>query len=353
MRRRNITRRRKIIKVGLIIILLVLVLIIFRVAKNRITERRTNFRESRETNIPEKESTIAEISNNEKGGTIENSSVNAFKPGDYRFTLTHNGAKRYYLLHVPSSYSGASTPLILAFHGGMGNAEGMERYGLLEKSDKEGFVLALPNGASRLSSGKLATWNAGDCCGHAVSSESDDIGFIKKVIKDIQGKINTGKIFATGMSNGGMISHRLACEMPDVFTAIAAVAGTNNYSTCNPKEPISILHIHSKKDQHVLFEGGCGPDCVAKGETEHRSVADTITGWLENNNCSGEAEKVFENKNAYCELYKDCDGDAEVKLCVTKDGGHSWPGTESGFKKNTPSQAISATDMIWDFFESR
>ena len=161
------------------------------------------------------------------------------------------------LHHIP----GRKTPLVLAFHGGLGTADTMaEYYGWKPKSDREGFLVAFPNGASRLASGKLATWNAGNCCGYASGSRSDDVGFTKVVIADIREKANVGNIFATGMSNGGMFSHRLGCEMPETFTAIAAVAGTNNFDGCNPQEPVSVLNIHGLQDQHLLFYGGCGPE---------------------------------------------------------------------------------------------
>ncbi len=279
-------------------------------------------------------------------------------PGDYDFSLQFDSITRKYLLHIPKSYDKDKvTPLILAFHGGMGTAETMaENYGLKQKSDKEGFVVAFPNGASRLPSGKIATWNAGNCCGYAVESNSDDVGFVKAVIEDIKKKVNIGKIFATGMSNGGMLSHRLACEMPDTFTAIAAVAGTNNYDGCNSSKPISVMHIHGLKDDHALFYGGCGPACIVGSETEFVSVPDTISKWVDRNNCDKNPQSVIVNENTYYDLYSKCDGGVQVKVYVVKDGGHSWPGTKKApnpLEKSAPSQTISATDEIWDFFKDQ
>ena len=240
----------------------------------------------------------------------------------------------------------------------MGTADHMaENYDLIQKSDKEGFIVAFLNGASKLHSGKLATWNAGNCCAYAVESKSDDVGFVKNTINDIKSKINIGKIYATGMSNGGMLSHRLACDMSDTFSAIASVTGTNNYDDCYPEKPISILHIHSLNDSHVLFEGGCGPDCRIKAETEFDSVPNTITNWVKRNNCNSNPKRVLDKNGAYCDLYVECDENVQVKLCVTIDGGHSWPGlkAKSGnpIEKQIPSQKISATDEIWDFFKSQ
>ncbi|MFH1133278.1 MAG: PHB depolymerase family esterase [Nanoarchaeota archaeon] len=277
-------------------------------------------------------------------------------PGDYRFEIAHDDSTRYYLLHVPPSIQGEPAPLVLAFHGGMGTAEMMSQYyGWKEKSDEEGFIVAFPNGASRYATGKLATWNAGGCCGYAVDSKSDDVSFVKAVIDDIKKKASISKVFSTGMSNGGMLSYRLACDLSDTFSAIAAVSGTDNYDVCNPKSPLSIMHIHSLQDRHVLYEGGCGPDCMVGGETEFVSVPDTITRWVERNHCSKTPERVFENENGYCDLYSGCTNNVKVKVCTTKDGGHSWPGTPQApnpLEKTTPSQAISATDEIWDFFQS-
>ena len=276
-------------------------------------------------------------------------------PGDYDFSLQVGGSTRKYLLHIPATYEKSKpAPLVLAFHGAMGTAEIMAKhYGWIPKSDKEGFIVAFPNGASRLSSGEFATWNAGNCCGYALESQSDDVGFVRAVIEDIKGKVNIDKIFATGMSNGGMFSYRLACEMSDTLTAIAAVSGTDNYDGCNPAKPISIMHIHGLQDDHVLFYGGCGPACVAKSEPEFVSVPDTISKWVQRDNCDNSPQTTVVNENAYYDLYAHCEGGVQVKLYVVKDGGHSWPGAEkssNSLEKSAPSQAISATDEIWNFF---
>ena len=327
------------------------------IAKYRYIEKKV---EERVEKINNTEANLSDKKTDGQNNEPDTPQVNLFKPGDYKIKINQGNTERYYLLHVPKSYKGQPTSLILAFHGGTGTAEGMmSNYGLTEKSDKEGFIAAFPNGASKFTSGrlagKLATWNAGNCCGYAVQTQSDDVGFVKAVISDIKSKININKIYAAGMSNGGMLSHRLACEMPDTFSAIASVSGTNNFDGCNPKKPISVLHIHGLQDDHVLFNGGCGPACNIEVETEFTSVSDTISGWVERNNCNENSKRVLEKENAYCDLYTGCDDDVQVKLCVVEDGGHSWPGTEESpnpLEKSTPSQAISATDEIWNFFKN-
>ena len=137
-------------------------------------------------------------------------------PGDYYFTLNHKGLARMYRVHVPPSYkSSVATPLVFALHGGGGDMDYMARdgyYGLISKSDQEGFVIVFPNGYSKFKSGKFATWNAGDCCGDARDKNIDDVGFVRSIVDHLtrQMNIDRRKIFATGMSNGGMMSHRLA-----------------------------------------------------------------------------------------------------------------------------------------------
>lgn len=289
--------------------------------------------------------------------------ANDFKmgPGDYDFKIDRNGTERFYLLHVPEKYDQEATPLVLAFHGGMGNSRQVaenDPYRVIAKSDKEGFIVAIPNGSSRLKTGKLATWNAGDCCGYSRDNDIDDVGFVKTVLDDIRSKFNIDekRIYATGFSNGGMFSYRLACDMADEFAAIAAVSGTDNYGQCKPGSSIPVMHIHAKDDANVLFAGGAGSGGV-KDEakvTDFRSVENTVSRWVERNGCAKAPRKVLENRGAYCELYSECKDGAEVKLCVTETGGHSWPGGISSAERGVvPSTAISATDEIWKFFKDK
>lgn len=280
------------------------------------------------------------------------------RPGDYTFTLLHNGLKRKYRVHVPTHYD-TKTPaaLVVALHGGGGNMDYQaQHYGLIEKSDSAGFVVVFPNGYSKLKSGQFATWNAGNCCGSARDEKIDDVGFIREVVARLRRQLNIDaqRIYATGMSNGGMMAYRLACEASDVFKAVAAVAGTDNSMNCTPKNPVSILHIHAKDDDHVLFNGGAGPGAADKSKvTDFVSVPDTISKWRSLDACIPHTpRKVLEKPGAYCEQYAPCQDHSRVQLCVTESGGHSWPGSQS-IRNKSPSQAISANDLMWDFFNQR
>ncbi len=276
-------------------------------------------------------------------------------PSDYNFIFNYDGLEREYILHIPSSYDEKNpAPLVLALHGGFGNAKGMtERYDLIDKSDKEGFIVAFLNGTPITNGVDACVWNAGECCGPATTKEVDDIGYVKAAINHIKQRVNIGKIFATGMSNGGMMAYRLACdpEMSKILGGIASVAGTENtkpktIEACKEIK-MPVLHIHAKDDQNILFDGGCGPDC--RTGINYTSVPETVSRWVTRNGCNVQPIRIQEKEGAYCELYTGDNYNYQVKLCVTQDGGHSWPGTEP-VRNVTPSTAISATDKIWDFF---
>ncbi|MEQ1722916.1 MAG: poly(3-hydroxybutyrate) depolymerase, partial [Pseudobdellovibrio sp.] len=162
-------------------------------------------------------------------------------------------------------------------------------------------------------------------------------------------------IFATGMSNGAMMAYRLACELPETFAAIAGVAGTDNTTECKSSKPISVLHIHAKDDDHVLFDGGAGKNAFKDRAqiNEFTSVKDTIAKWVKINSCNEKPERILEKTGAYCERYTKCKSNTTVQLCVTETGGHSWPGGKKPRNVGgVPSTAISANDVMWDFFKS-
>lgn len=280
----------------------------------------------------------------------------ALKAGDYRFTLRHDGVLRMYRVYVPAGYDPAvPAPLLFALHGGGGNMDLQaddSRYGLPGMAEKTGAIVVFPNGFSPFPRGRLATWNAGDCCGRARDEQSDDVGFIRAVLSQVtrQWTVDRRRVYAAGMSNGAMMAYRLACEMPEVFRAIAAVAGSDTTRQCSPARPVAILHIHAQDDSHVQFGGGAGPDSVKlSAVTDYRAVPDVIAKWTRQNGCTGPAQRVLEKPGAYCEAYSTCAHGAQVQLCVTESGGHSWPG---GSKPHgsAPSQAISANDVMWAFF---
>ncbi|MBQ0932196.1 prolyl oligopeptidase family serine peptidase [Ideonella sp. 4Y16] len=280
--------------------------------------------------------------------------------GTHHWRLDWAGQSRELVVHVPPGLpAGLPVPLVLALHGGGGHAAFMaddERYGLSRQADRSGFVVAYPNGFSRLPGGRFATWNAGGCCGAARDRGSDDVGFIRAVVASVRERITIDptRIFATGMSNGGMLAHRLACDAADLFRAVAAVAGTDATRQCTPSRPVSVLHIHARDDTHVLFNGGAGAEAFRDRAQvmDFVSVPDTIARWVQRDRCSGAPQRILERPGAYCEEHRDCAGGSRVRLCVTDTGGHSWPGAEQVRRgKPAASTALDANEAIWRFFD--
>jgi polyhydroxybutyrate depolymerase len=305
-----------------------------------------------------KQDSTQSAGNGEADGKADAAAVLS-KPGTYPFKLQHGGQERTYLIHIPTGYrSDTPAPVVFAFHGGGGNMQlqAGDNYGLVNKSDSAGFIAVFPNGYSRFPGGKLATWNAGSCCAQARDENIDDVGFVRSIWARLaqQVSVDRRRVYATGMSNGAMMSYRLACEMSDVFTAIAPVAGTDNTLQCVPGGPVSVLHIHAQDDDHVLFNGGAGEAAFkdSKKVADFVSVPDTIARWTQRNQCTGAPQRLIVVPGAYCDAYASCAGGAQVELCVTDTGGHSWPGgSKPRAGKADVSQAINANDTMWDFFE--
>ncbi len=275
------------------------------------------------------------------------------KPGDYKQFLMSDGRARSYVVHVPPApAAGKPLPLVIVLHGGGGNADNAIRMtGFSEKADKEGFIAVYPNGTGKLKN-RLLTWNAGHCCGYAFEEKIDDVGFIRTLIEKLQSQFNVDpkRIYATGMSNGAMMTYRLGCELSDKIAAIAPVAGTLGTESCRPESPVSVIIFQGTADEHVLYEGGKPRKGFGKPERVDKSVSYAVSLWARNNGCSPVPQRQ-EKGNIVQETYTGCREGKEVILHTIKGGGHAWPGGEKGrLQADEPTQEISATELIWDFF---
>lgn len=278
----------------------------------------------------------------------------AIPAGDLAKTLIHDGTERTYVVHVPASYDGSqSVALVLDLHGGGGNANTqMRTSGFSQLADDQGFIVVYPNGSGRRED-KLLTWNGGTCCAYAVTNQIDDVGFLRAVVAEIQSEydIDPKRIYATGMSNGGIMSYRLACDAADLFAAVAPVAGTQNYVRCNPTQSVSIIHFHGTDDGHVGYNGGSGPDSFV--DVPFTSVKDSIDFWLNVNQCNTTPQsESFEDIQH--DTFSNCANGTAVELYTIVGGKHAWPGGGGPAWPggDQPTQSISATEIIWAFFKS-
>ncbi|RMH69631.1 MAG: T9SS C-terminal target domain-containing protein [Gemmatimonadetes bacterium] len=266
-------------------------------------------------------------------------------------TLRYGGYDRTFLTHLPPNYDGSEeTPLVIALHGGFGSAFNLQAQSLLsETADSAGFIVVYPEGiASPLG---IRTWNAGGCCGYAVEQEIDDTGFINTLIDTLLNRYNLDpdRIFATGMSNGGMMAYRLACELGDRIAAIAPVAATMVMPDCDPVRLTPIIHFHSILDENVPIEGGIG-----NGISHHYNppVDSVLNAWADVGNCLVDNDTLYAGDDYLHIQWHSCDDDAEIQLFVTSDGGHSWPGGRQGYPgADPPSEVIHANDRMWAFFQ--
>ena len=267
------------------------------------------------------------------------------EPGDTTRFINHNGMERSYLLHIPYDFnSEQSTPVVLIFHGfGLSGEEMVRITGFNEQANATGFVAVYPNG-----SGSRPAWNGGDCCGEAAANQIDDVGFVRTLIDDLSTLINIDhkRVYATGFSNGAIMSYRLACDLSDQIAAIAPVAATQAVQDCQPERSVSIQHFHGTNDQLNPYNGGYGPG----GGVDFASVEDTILFWIEQNGCPSQSQ-VSESGSIVIDRYTSCDQGAEVELYTIVGGEHAWPGGESVEPEiGEPTSEISATLLMWDFF---
>ncbi len=281
----------------------------------------------------------------------------ALPPGDHSFTLQHGGRERSYIVHVPAGLS-APAPLVVMLHGGGGNASQQKRYSRMDAlAEREHFLVAYPNGTGRLQN-LLLTWNAGSCCGFSVVENVDDVGFIAAMLDDLAARtpVDARRVYATGMSNGAMMAHRLGAELPDRFAAIAPVAGAI-VTRAAPAKPVPVLHIHSVDDPRALYKGGLGPPFPGTDSRQlHTPVEESLARWAKANRCSsGPVEKEVREKEKSSATLLAWQGCAAPLLHWKLTGaGHVWPGTPSRFERllGPGTDVIDANEEIWKFFRS-
>ncbi|MGK2882700.1 MAG: alpha/beta hydrolase family esterase [Mycobacterium sp.] len=247
-----------------------------------------------------------------------------FATGTTVHTLSFGGVDRSFRVYVPAELD-ASAPLVVVLHGGFGSAQQAQRaYGWDQLADSAKLVVAYPDGLNR-------AWNSGGgCCGRSARDGVDDVGFISAVIDAIGAGIGVDqeRVYATGISNGGMMSYALACNT-DRFAAIGPDSATQ-LATCETPSPTSVLHIHGTADELIRYDGEPG---TGVARIDGPPIPEVNSFWRTVDRCSEPvttADGAVSTSNAAC-----ADG-REVVLMTVDGGGHEWPSF--------------ATGAIWDFF---
>lgn len=280
--------------------------------------------------------------------------------GNHEIVLRHDGRRRTYLVHVPPGAQAAPLPVLLAFHGGGGNTAGFQQYAELDRvADRERFLVVYPNGTGPLPS-RLLTWNAGDgCCGYALKNNTDDVGFAAAVVADLErrARIDRKRVYATGHSNGAILSHRLAAERAGFVAAIAPVAGSLDLRSFAPSRAVPVLQVHSVDDPRALYAGGLGPPFPGtENRVFHQPVQGGLDRWIVANGCSTRADTTavkLGTQSATLLTWRGCRGGAEVAHWKLTGSGHGWPGESpppGGEGVAGPqTRLIRAADEVWLF----
>jgi polyhydroxybutyrate depolymerase len=175
-----------------------------------------------------------------------------------------------------------------------------------------------------------ASWNGGElCCGTSQRTGVDDVGFMRAIVAKLQQEacIDPKRVYATGLSNGGAMSHRLACEAADLFAATAPVSMGNGTRPCQPARPISVTMFRGTSDTLVSYNGGLFPSAQADFDQ-----------WKGLSGCSGSPSRVHN----VCETYTGCGAGTEVTLC-TINGGHVLYSAAA-------QQQAPVPDVVWEMF---
>jgi polyhydroxybutyrate depolymerase len=282
--------------------------------------------------------------------------------GDVLRTLNIGDLNRRYEFHRPSRIETTKAlPVVIAFHGGGGNPQSMRKLsGLNSKADEAGFIVVYPYGTGRLES-QFLTFNGGDCCGYAMENQIDDVSFVRALLDDLATvtRIDLRRVYATGLSNGGIIAYRVAAELADRIAAIAPVGGPLMMESIQPSRAVPVMHFHGTGDESAPFQGGYGKGFSGKGGvTDFKSVEFTLNQWIEANGCQKTPsveplpDKTNDGMTCTRKTWSGGRDGSEVVLIEIENGGHTWPGMEPPVAMlGQSTKDISANDLMWEFFQ--
>ena len=248
-----------------------------------------------------------------------------FADGASVHTISVGGRDRTYRLYKPAGLP-ASAPLVVVMHGGFGSAAQAERsYGWDELADSDKFVVAYPDGLNR-------AWNVNGagCCGRPAREGVDDVAFVTAAVADVAKNvsINVARVYATGISNGGMLSYTLACDTT-LFAAIGPVSGTQ-LDPCRSPHPASVMAIHGTADPLIPYRGGPGHGFV---HINGPPIPDVNAFWRKVDQCQAASVTT---SGSLTTSTAGCADNRSVVLITIDGGGHQWPGF--------------ATAKLWQFF---
>lgn len=282
--------------------------------------------------------------------------------GTTRESLMVQGMRRTYLVHVPAGYQGSSKlPLVVALHPFTGTGRSMERMtGLSALADRDGFLVVYPDGRGRV-------WNADPAApASVVGAPADDVAFIAALVGHAVEALGAdpSRVYVVGASSGGLMAHRVACELTGQFAAAASVMVTLPASWADherPSRPLPFVLVQGTEDPFFPWEGGT----VRQGpcrKSEYLGAAASTAYWVSQNHAvSPPVETALPDADprdctrVFRQIYAAGPGGAETVLYEVRGGGHTWPGPRSTGPRwllGRTSHDMSATEVVWEFFKA-
>jgi polyhydroxybutyrate depolymerase len=269
-------------------------------------------------------------------------------PGRYVKTIKVGDLQRSYILRVPKAYDNKTKlPLVFVFHGWTSSAEEAEVYTQFgAKSEKEGFILAVPNGTEGV--GKLKGWNAGFL--NLGQSSADDVKLTSELLDQLEKDmyIDESRVYVAGHSNGAMMAYTLGAKLSDRIAAIAVVSGTigiPKQQVEEPKGPVSAIIIHGKKDPTVPY------DDTVQALLKSTAAPVCAQWWAGKVGCISPTRTTQAGGNVVIDTFTGGRAGTEVKFVSIVNGGHMWP-NELDLPGPAAKSKFPATDVIWEFFKS-
>ncbi len=275
------------------------------------------------------------------------------------FYLPIRQESRHFSVYTPSRSQQIQKPMpaVFIFHGyGMDDRDMMQMTRFNALAEKEGFLAVYPQGRDKM-------WNSKG----VPNNLTEDVDFVEAILVQLAQSRNVDpqRLYATGLSNGGLFVQRLACEMPGRFAAFATVAATigkPQSEHCSQAVAAPMLMIHGTKDPIITWNGKIHRLFFKFRTSRLLSVQETLNLWLERNGCDSSPSRIFQAGISRQALsaeereFRSCKNNMPVTQLIIHGGGHTWPGNEPGnwlteWYMGKTYRSLDASAFIWNFFQ--